>query len=177
MKTDDKILIIDTSILCVYLKVPQMEECGKDGDKWIYDRVSQKIEEEGRHNTRFVLPLATIIETGNHIAHTSGDNKYKLVNDFADLVEKTIDEETPWIAFSRQAELLQGENLRYLLSKWRKSSIVESQSLGDASIADVANEFLKMGKDVEIFTGDSGLKNYENPDVQKFMAVPRRRQK
>ena len=177
MKTDDKILIIDTSILCVYLKVPQMEECGKDGDKWNYDRVSQKIVEEGRHNTRFVLPLATIIETGNHIAHTSGDNNYKLVNDFADLVEKTIDEETPWIAFSRQAELLQGENLRYLLSKWRKSSIVESQSLGDASIADVANEFLKMGKDVEIFTGDSGLKNYENPDVQKFMSVPRRRQK
>lgn len=177
MKTDDKILIIDTSILCVYLKVPQIEECGKDGDKWNYDRVSQKIEEEGRHNTRFVLPLATIIETGNHIAHTSGDNKYKLVNAFADLVEKTIDEETPWIAFSRQAELLQGENLRNLLSKWRSSSIIESQSLGDASIADVANEFLKMGKTVEIFTGDSGLKNYENPDVQKFMAVPRRRQK
>ena len=177
MKTEDKILIIDTSILCVYLKVPKMEECGKDGDKWDYDRVSKKIAEEGQRNTRFVLPLATIIETGNHIAHTSGESKFKIVNNFADLIEKTIDEETPWIAFSRQTELLQGENLRNLISKWRSSSIAENQSLGDASIADVANEFLKMGKDVEIFTGDSGLKNYENPEVQKFMSVPRRRQK
>ena len=90
------------------------------------------------------------------------------------MIEKTIDEETPWIAFSRQTELLQGEKLRDLLLKWRKSAVTENQSMGDASIADVADEFLKMGNEVEIFTGDAGLKNYENKEVQQCR-LPRRR--
>lgn len=47
--------------------------------------------------------------------------------------------------------------------------------MGDASIADVADEFLKMGNEVEIFTGDAGLKNYENKEVQKYRLQPRRR--
>ena len=41
-----KVLIIDTSILCVYLKIPFMEECGPNHDKWNYNRVSEKINAE-----------------------------------------------------------------------------------------------------------------------------------
>lgn len=172
MKT--RVLIIDTSILCVWLRIPGLEECGGDNDKWTYERVRSKVEQESKSGSQFVLPIATIIETGNHIAHIKGD-KYSIVNSFADLVEKTIDENSPWIAFSRQSEMLQGEKLRTLIQRWRESAVIEEQSLGDASIADVANEFLKIGRDVEIFTGDHGLKKYENPEVQKSIQIPRRR--
>lgn len=169
-------MIMDTCILCVWLKVPHMTTCGPDGDKWTHERVQAKIDEETAKRTKFVLPLATIIETGNHIAHVGGDI-YDLVDSFAGLIEKTIDEETPWIAFSKQAELLQGDSLRTLLKKWRQSAVMEKQSLGDASIADVADEFLKAGSEVEIFTGDAGLKIYENKEVQAARMTPRRRKK
>lgn len=172
----DKVLIIDTSILLVMLQVPYRKECGADGNHWDAAGVNDKIKQEQDLGTCFVLPLATIIETGNHIAHIQGD-KYKYVKDFSDLVEKTIDNENPWIAFSKQSELLQGESLRQLLNRWRNSAIEEAQSLGDASIADVANYFLRAGRKVEIFTGDGGLKNYENKEVQDAILQPRRRKK
>ena len=41
-----KVLIIDTSILCVWLDVPAMDTCGPDNDQWNKDRVQQKIEVE-----------------------------------------------------------------------------------------------------------------------------------
>jgi hypothetical protein len=37
-----KVLILDTSILCVWLDVPGMAECGPDGDKWERTRVASK---------------------------------------------------------------------------------------------------------------------------------------
>ena len=41
-----KVLIIDTSILCVFLRVPDMDDCGPDSDKWDYNRVCRKLEKE-----------------------------------------------------------------------------------------------------------------------------------
>lgn len=70
-----KVLVIDTSVLCVWLKVPSKATCGRSDALITYDFVSRKIEEERKNGTTFILPLATIIETGNHIAHSAGDRK------------------------------------------------------------------------------------------------------
>lgn len=43
-----KVLIFDTSILCVWLDVPGMDSCGSNQDKWDKARVQQKIEETCR---------------------------------------------------------------------------------------------------------------------------------
>lgn len=59
-----KVLIVDTSILCAWLGVPGKETCGAKSDRWDQNKVKQKIEAEKKQNTTFVLPLATIIETG-----------------------------------------------------------------------------------------------------------------
>lgn len=64
-----KVLILDTSILCVWLEVPGMGHCGPNDDRWDGTRVTNKIRAEEKDGTTFVLPLASIIETGNHIAH------------------------------------------------------------------------------------------------------------
>ena len=69
-----KVLIIDTSLLCVWLKVPGMEICGSDDDRWDFERVDQKIQEEIAKSTTLVLPLATIVETGNHIAQARANS-------------------------------------------------------------------------------------------------------
>lgn len=42
-----KVLVIDTSVLCVWLKVPGKETCGPSNALITYEMVSEKIEEEG----------------------------------------------------------------------------------------------------------------------------------
>ena len=54
-----KVLVIDTSILCVWLGVPDKETCGPEHDKWTRIRVDEKIRSETGHDVTFVLPLAS----------------------------------------------------------------------------------------------------------------------
>lgn len=164
-----KVLIIDTSILCVYLKVPFMEECGPENDKWDYDRVTEKINDEISHKSLLVLPLATLIETGNHIAHISGE-RFSYAKELSGIIVKAATSEEPWAAFTFQDELWQEENLIKLASEWPALAATKL-SIGDATIKNVAEFYTKSGFEVEILTGDRGLKAYE----AKVVNVPRRR--
>lgn len=165
-----RVLIIDTSILCVWLQVPGMESCGKDGDVWNYERVAHKIEEEQKNGTTFVLPLAAIIETGNHITHAQGD-VYQYAKNFADMIKDSADNKSPWAAFTAQSDLWGADGLKALVQRWLDNE-PKAQSLGDASIVDVAEYYARMGQEVEILTGDSGLKSYE---PVRNIPIPRRR--
>ncbi len=95
-----KVLIIDTSLLCVWLQVPGMETGGSDDDKWDFKRVDEKIKSEIEKSTVLVLPLAVVIETGNHIEHAT--NTYNTAQKLADIMTKAADETSPWAAFSEQ---------------------------------------------------------------------------
>lgn len=164
-----KVLIVDTSILCVYLKVPTKETCGPDGDKWDYERVANKINEEIKQKSLLVLPLATLIETGNHIAHVNGD-RYSLARELSDIIIKAATAEEPWAAFTFQSVLWGEENLKRLATEWPTLAAARL-SIGDATIKDVAEYYTKAGYVVEILTGDEGLKAYEAEPIMK----PRRR--
>lgn len=155
-----RILIIDTSILCIWLNIPGMDTCGPDKDRWNNLRVQAKINEELAKSTTFVLPLATIIETGNHIAKTSKHRK-EIGNVLADLMRKSADAQSPWAAFSDQNILWSAEKLKSLADSW--PDLAEQKlSLGDATIKDVAEYYAQMGcYEVEILTGDQGLKAYQ----------------
>lgn len=106
-----KVLVVDTSILCVWLKVPGKETCGSSNALITYDMVADKIEAEKKNGTTFILPLATIIETGNHIAHSSGDRK-SLGDEFAQIMIDSADENSPWAAFTEQSTLWNPKNLK-----------------------------------------------------------------
>ena len=116
------------------------------------------------------MPIASIIETGNHIAHSAGDRS-GLGDSFADVIKATADKVNPWAAFTEQSELWKKENLIILAERWKKS-VVSGQALGDASIVDVVQYYAKAGFEVEIFTGDAGLKAYQPTNR---VLVPRRR--
>ncbi len=165
-----KVLIMDTCILCVWLQVPGMEDCGPDMDKWNKTRVDQKIQSEEKDGTTFVLPLATIIETGNHIAQ-AGHSRRKIGQALATLMKMSATQETPWAAFSEQSILWSPEKLVDLAEEWPDLAD-QKISLGDATIKDVADYYARMHCQVEILTGDKGLKAYE-PIVPK--EIPRRR--
>ena len=167
-----KVLIIDTSILCVWLDVPGMDSCGPDHDRWDKQRVDLKIQDESQSSTTFVLPLATIIETGNHIAQSFHSRRDR-GQDLADLINKGADNETPWAAFSDQSILWSAERMKVLAGTWPDLA-AQKLSLGDATIKNVAEYYAEMGYKVEILTGDQGLKAYEPVTPSE---IPRRRQR
>ena len=70
-----KVIIFDTSVLCCWLKVPGQDTCGPNYDKWDFDRIDRTIADEMEKRSTFVLPLAAIIETGNHITQIAGDRR------------------------------------------------------------------------------------------------------
>jgi len=167
-----KVLVIDTSILCVWLRVPNMDRCGPDGDFWDFDRINQKIEQEIQTESTLVLPLATIIETGNHISQAS-HNRKEVAQALAGIIRKTADAKTPWAAFSDQSSLWSGEALKKLANCWPNLA-AKKLSIGDATIKEVADYYSQARYEVEILTGDSGLKAYQ--PVQA-LEEPRRRKR
>lgn len=165
-----RVLILDTSVLCCWLQVPGKEEAGPVNDRWNHDRINVLLEQERAKNSTFVLPIATLIETGNHIAQAPS-HRFERASNLASYLREAADAQSPWAAFTDQSPLWQAENLRTLAESWPPLAN-GGTSIGDATIKDVAEYYAKAGYFVEILTGDAGLKAYE-PVLP--VAIPRRR--
>lgn len=154
-----KVLILDTSILCVWLEIPGKETCGSGQNAWSRSKVDQLLQQEQQAGTTFVLPLASIIETGNHIAQGSSQ-RYEKAQALAKLMLDAADEKSPWAAFTEQSRLWDAEGLKRLATEWIELA-PQSISIGDATIKTVADFYARIGYQVEILTGDDGLKAFE----------------
>jgi hypothetical protein len=121
-------------------------------------------------NAIIVLPLASIIETGNHIAQASA-RRFETATAFCDKLRAAANADIPWAAFSEQADLWSPESLLTLAAEW-PALAAAGLSMGDATIKRVAEYYGKSGITVEIITGDAGLKAYE---TQAPIMTPRRR--
>ncbi|YAF96939.1 MAG: hypothetical protein AB3A66_04490 [Nodularia sp. CChRGM 3473] len=160
-----KVLLIDTSLLCVWLQVPGKETAGNN--KCNFEQVNQKIQTEITKGTTLVLPLATVIETGNHIAQakTNTTNKYPTAQKFAEIITYAADETSPWAAFREQIVLWEAEELKKLADKFPTQAIQET-SMGDASIVVLGWHYHQKGYHVEFLTDDEQLKSQEPPPPQ-----------
>ena len=165
-----RVLVFDTSVLCVWLAVPGKETCGPEDDFWDRDRVQALVAAEAQRRSVFVLPLASIIETGNHIAQ-AGSHRFETAQALMGLLRKALDEDEPWAAFAHQADLWSGDSMNRLVQEWPGLARAR-MSLGDATIARVADFYARMGTEVVIATGDQGLKSYQ-PAAP--IRLPRRR--
>lgn len=165
-----RVLILDTSVLCCWLQVPGKEEAGPVNDRWNHDRINVLLEQERIKESTFVLPIATLIETGNHIAQAPS-HRFQCASSLAGYLREAADAQSPWAAFTDQSRLWQSDNLRALAATWPKLAN-GGTSIGDHTIKDVAEYYAKAGYFVEILTGDAGLKAYE---PARPVAIPRRR--
>ncbi|MHC5672134.1 hypothetical protein [Nostoc sp.] len=158
-----KVLLIDTSLLCVWLQVPGRETAGNN--EWDFDRVNQKIQAEIAKLTTLVLPLASVIETGNHIAQAktaNSESKRITAQKFAEIITYAADETTPWAKFREQIVLWEEEKLKELAAKFPNQA-VEKTSMGDASIVVLGWHYHQKGFHVEFLTDDDKLKSHEPP--------------
>ena len=165
-----KILILDTSILCCWLRVPGKDTAGSAHDLWDHNRIEKLLTFEEAQGSTFVLPIASLIETGNHIAQCNG-NRFDLATSLTTHLLNTAGAASPWAAFTDQSPLWEPPNLQQLASTWPRLA-VGGTSIGDATIKHVAEHYSKAGFEVEILTGDEGLKAYE---TKRPTQIPRRR--
>jgi hypothetical protein len=163
-----KVLIIDTSILCCLLCIPGKETCGSNDQQWNHANVKALLEEE--QDSVWVLPLASIIETGNHISQAS-HSRFELATEFAKILASAANATAPWTAFSEQSDLWSQASIISLCETW-PTLAAAGTSIGDATIKSVAEYYARGGIPVEILTGDAGLKAYE--PAQPAL-IPRRR--
>lgn len=172
-----KVLIVDTCLACVWMQVPEMEVAGSDDDRWDYARVNKKIESEVAAGALLVLPLASIIETGNHITQIKNTDRMPFVSVFAEKIRRSIDGDSPWVAYSKHKTLWEDEHLKKVIDRWEAMNKEHGKhSLGDVSILGVATVYRSMGYDVEILTADKLLKAYESVDIDQMeMPKPRRK--
>lgn len=166
-----KILIWDTSILCVYVKVPGKETCGSDENKWDYKKVIHLLDDEYK-NASYILPIASIIETGNHITNSKkGTNVYDSAQILSKIIKDAANANSPWAAFTQQDSLWSKENLLKLAEDWPNH--VHTTTIDDYTIKNVAEYYAQfMGKEIIMFTADAGLKSFE---PQHKPLVPRRK--
>ena len=88
-----EIHLIDTSVFCHILRVPTM---GSPEDHAA--AMAELTTMVGRTNVTLLLPMATIYETGNHIAkYGDGDARRKVALRFTKLVTEALNGKAPWI--------------------------------------------------------------------------------
>ncbi|NGZ05459.1 MAG: hypothetical protein G8237_03810 [Magnetococcales bacterium] len=168
----DKVLVFDTSILVVWLKVPGLEEAGPKHDLWDHGRVEKLINEY--KDAIYVLPLATIIEAGNLICKISKDQRQQFAQKLSDIIKLSCEGQSPWAVFSDQSLLWEPEHLIKLADSW--PALTEGNrchSMGDATIKTVAEHYASMGFPVDIVTADFGLKQFQ--PTSRATPVPRRK--
>lgn len=116
------ICLIDTSVFVEILDVPNLNDHRQE----IMQLLSQKI----RDGESLLLPLATILETGNHIAQNgNGDQKRKTAVFFVKEVTRALQGATPFKPISLHD--------RGDIAKWLEkfpNYAMSSRSLGDLSI-------------------------------------------
>ncbi|MDD2535713.1 MAG: hypothetical protein PHW78_03980 [Macromonas bipunctata] len=150
------IVLVDTSILLNVVNVP-----GRNQQR---TEVLQALELRIRHNDHLFIPLAAIIETGNHIAHVDdGGLRRQAAQRFTKAIEDALKDIVPWkpLNFPNHADLL----------AWLSSfpdSAMRKVGMGDLSIQKEWEQLCQkfpMSR-VAIWSADSDLQGFDRVPQQ-----------
>jgi hypothetical protein len=145
------ILLIDTTIFCEILEVP-----GKCQNP---EQVMNALAEYINNDAILLLPIATILETGNHIAQVSdGQVRRRKAQLFVRMVRQGIQRKAPWVISD---PLLNREMLDRYLDEFPNTAMTGC-GFGDLTII---HEFHKQcqlnpAREVLIWSKDHHLKAY-----------------
>ena len=142
--------LIDTSILCEILEIP-----GKSNPVSA-KKVVAEFCRLARKDVRFILPLATLIETGNHIAQNGDGNiRRKKAQELVEFVKKSMEVTSPF----RQILLWNSADLRAWMDAFPDSAM-RGIGLGDVSIMrdlEKAKSLLPSNTPIDIWSKDDHL--------------------
>ncbi|MDQ2769929.1 MAG: hypothetical protein M3Y54_05445 [Bacteroidota bacterium] len=149
-----EIHLIDTSIFCRILRVPGL--CSTEEHEQALAELSDLL---AKSEVTLLLPVATIYETGNHIAQNgTGDVRRKAAQRFAEQVRQALEGTAPWRptplpALAQMTEWL-GD-----FPTWATTGV----GLGDLSIIAVFKDqqALNPYARIRIWSADSHLASYD----------------
>lgn len=156
---------IDTSIVMNLLEVPNM--CAEA--KAVKDEFKAAVEAK----ETLILPMSTIIESGNHIAHIA-DGKVRRTKamKFQTFLKKTAKDEAPWKLYGLE---MKKEDLLALAEDFPECALRMEMGIGDMSIIRFyeryKNEVPAIGR-IMIWSKDTHLMGY-----CEDMTIKRRRDK
>lgn len=146
------VAIVDTSIFCNVLNIPNMNS--------ERERVMQQLEEFLKNETSLLLPMAAVYETGNHIAQISnGGNRRRFAEAFIQQVKKAMTGEAPW----QVMQLPTTEEIGEWLSGFPDSAM-RGAGMGDLSIIKEWEKFKGKVPDCRVFIWslDKDLQGYDH---------------
>ena len=142
--------LIDTSVLCELLEIPGKSNPSDSG------KIRNEFCKLVREDVSFILPLATVLETGNHIAQNGNGNVRRTkAKELANFVGKSLEESSPFLS----PPFWQDEDLRAWMVQF-PTSAMQGIGLGDVSIKrdlERAKERLPSATPVEIWSKDDHL--------------------
>ena len=148
---------IDTSVMLNLLEVP--DRCNEA------DRIKQEWKQSLASNDTLIMPSATIIETGNHIAHIrNADKRRKIASRFGEFLQKTAMEEAPW-------QLYEVKNIKeelLYLAEHIEDFATKKTGIGDMSIIYAYERYIEetpaIGT-IMIWSTDAHLQGYYEENV------------
>lgn len=153
------ICLLDTSILCELLRVPHLCEH--------FEEVSAELAEKIREGESLLLPMSSILETGNHIGHNGdGRQRRSAAERFVMLVQQALRGETPFTP----TPLFEFESLQQWIGEFPESAMRTDSRGRGSGLADltIAKEFerqcaLNRMRRVYIWSRDGHLSSYDRP--------------
>ena len=143
---------IDTSVFVELLNIPGMNE--------LYTELKKEYELFYKNGDTFVLPVAVLVETGNHIAHIpDGALRRNIALKFVNLVEKAISTEDNWNVMPEISE----DVLREILVNFPNHASSEI-GFGDVSIIEQFEDYWKNRQpigEMRIWSLDNHLSAYQ----------------
>ncbi len=152
------ICLIDTSIFLEFLNIPNYNQNR--------DAILQKFLEYSQLGCTFLLPMATILETGNHIAQNgNGRIRRKTAERFVETVKSAFTGQIPWspTEFPQTTEILEWiDQFPDLAGRNKAPNKPEGTSFGDLSIIEEFHKACKRFSMSEVFIWslDQDLENY-----------------
>ncbi len=147
------ICLIDTSSFLEILNVPHKASQS--------ELILQKLEEKIKAGESLFLPMATILETGNHIAQNrDGNQRRTCAGKFVNWVTQALEGESPFTPIS----FLKKEDLQGWLKEFPDEAM-RGRGLGDLSIIHDWQKICDQNpsRRVYIWSLDKHLKGYERP--------------
>lgn len=145
------IVIVDTSILLNVLGVPNMSD--------ERDEVLDAMEQHVERGDMLILPAATVVETGNHIAQNGDGNQRRVCGqELKEVVQQSV-EGTPW-----QLAPLPEDAIRFAsLVDDLPNHAMRGIGVGDLTIIHVWQDACRQfsGRRVAIWSLDSDLQGYD----------------
>lgn len=165
-----RVAIIDTSLMCCWLRVPGRDTAGSEPDRWDFQRTERVIQDSLANGYDLVFPMTTLIETGNHISHASHSRRERAVS-FVEKLREALDGSRPWASFTDQFSTIGAEALVSLCAEW-PNRVGDGVSIGDFLITTVADYYGRSGFEVKIISSDQLLRSHVAASPSK---IPRRR--